>query len=241
MAGTRTTKNLIKEILQDDEVLKVMKEAVMQAIDSRFQELFTRLDEQAGEILELQHKLEASERELAIVKSNAEKDRNLITKLQSDMNAQEQYSRRNCVRIFGVQESDNENTDDIVCRIANRHLGLDLRPADIDRSHRIHRRASAPAGSSKPKAIIVKLTSYKHRQRLLMYRKKLKDTGMSICEDLTDINRSLLHDAFLATKKQNSKIMSAWSQDGRIIVAIRTTDGKTMRRQIHNKTDLNKL
>ena len=110
MAGTRTTKNLIKEILQDDEVLKIMKEAVMQAIDSRFQELFTRLDEQAGEILELQHKLEASERELAIVKSNAEKDRNLITKLQSDMNAQEQYSRRNCVRIFGVQESDNENT-----------------------------------------------------------------------------------------------------------------------------------
>ncbi|XP_071509420.1 uncharacterized protein [Diadema antillarum] len=241
MAGTRTTKNLIKEILQDDEVLKVMKEAVMQALDSKFQELFTRLEEQAGQILDLQHKVDSSERDLATLKANAEKDRHLIAKLQSDLNNQEQYSRRNCLRIFGVPEADKENTDDVVCRIANQNLGVELRRDDIDRSHRVQRRSPPPVGSSKPSAIIVKMTSYRLRQRLLTNRKKLKGTGLSICEDLTDPNRSLLHDAFLASRTQNSKVVSAWSQDGRIIVAVRTSDGKTMRRQVHSKADLTRL
>ena len=241
MAGTRTTKNLIKETLQDDEVLKVMKEAVMQAIEAKFQELFTRIDEQAGQILDLQHKVESSQRDLGTLRSNAEKDRHLIAKLQADLNNQEQYSRRNCLRIFGVPETDKESTDDIVCQIANRNLGVDLRRDDIDRSHRVQRRSPASSESSKPRAIIVKMTSYRHRQRLLMNRKELKGTGLSICEDLTESNRSLLHDAFLASKKPNSKVVSSWSQDGRILVAVRTTDGKTMRRQIHHKADLTKL
>ena len=157
------------------------------------------------------------------------------------MNNQEQYSRRNCLRIFGVPEADNENTDAIVCRIANSNLGVDLRPDNIDRSHRVRRRTPPPPGSSKPRAIIVKMTSYRHRQRLITNRKKLKGSGLSICEDLTDSNRSLLHHAFVASKKPNSKVVSSWSQDGRVIITVRTTDGKTMRRQIHDKTDLTKL
>ena len=40
-------------------------------------------------------------------KSTLNEIRNLKTKL----NDQEQYSRRNCVRFFGVPETDKENTD----------------------------------------------------------------------------------------------------------------------------------
>ena len=241
MAGTRATKSLIKEILQDEEVLKVIRDTVTQAMESKFQELLVSLEKQAGQILELEQKVKAKDSDLVALKANAEADHNRITKLQSDLNTQEQYSRRNCLRIFGVPEADDENTDAIVCRIANNNLGVDLRPNDIDRSHRIRRRSPLISGPSKPRAIIVKLTSYKHRRRLIINRKKLKGSGLSICEDLTDSNRSLLHDAFLDSKKQNSKIVSAWSQDGRIIVAVTTTNGKTMRRQIHDKTDLDKL
>lgn len=241
MSSTRATKNLIKETLQDEEVLRVMKDAVIQAMESKFQVLFDRLDQQAGQIFDLQQKAEARESELATLKSNSERDHHLIRKLQSSLNNQEQYSRRNCLRIFGVAETDDENTDAIVCRIANHNLGVELRCDDIDRSHRVGRRTPPHQGPSKPRAIIVKMTSYRHRQRLITNRKKLKGTGLSICEDLTDSNRSLLHQAFLASKTKNSKIVSSWTQDGRVIVSVRTTDGKSMRRQIHDKSDLNKL
>ena len=155
MAGTRATKSLIKETLQDEEVLKVIRDAVIQAVESKFQELLDSLEQQAGQILELEQKVKAKDNELVTLKANAEEDHNRITKLQSDMNAQEQYSRRNCLRIFGVPEADDENTDAIVCRIANNNLGVDLRPNDIDRSHRIRRRSPPTSGPSKPRAIIV--------------------------------------------------------------------------------------
>ena len=57
MAGTRATKSLIKETLQDEEVLKVIRDAVIQAVESKFQELLDSLEQQAGQILELEQKV----------------------------------------------------------------------------------------------------------------------------------------------------------------------------------------
>ena len=47
-----------------------------------------------------------------------------------------QYSRRNCVRISGAQEENNEDTDRIVHNMA-KDLNVNLTLADIDRSHRV--------------------------------------------------------------------------------------------------------
>ena len=43
----------------------------------------------------------------------------VISKLQLGIDHLKQYSRRNSVRVFGVQESRNEKTSDIVCNLAN--------------------------------------------------------------------------------------------------------------------------
>ena len=56
--------------------------------------------------------------------------------LESQVNQAEQYSRRNCLRISGIQESSNENTDEIVLKMASDN-GSGIQPIDIDRSHRI--------------------------------------------------------------------------------------------------------
>ena len=42
--------------------------------------------------------------------------------LTSDVDELEQYSRRNCLLLHGVQENENENTDDIVLRLCQRNL-----------------------------------------------------------------------------------------------------------------------
>ena len=59
MTATRssgTTKNLVTEALKDNEVLSVIKKAVTQALDSKFKELFDRIEKQEGSIFELQNK-----------------------------------------------------------------------------------------------------------------------------------------------------------------------------------------
>ena len=49
------------------------------------------------------------------------------------MDALEQYSKRNCVRIGPVPESADKNTDEIVKAVA-KSVGVDLTDDDIDRT-----------------------------------------------------------------------------------------------------------
>ena len=59
-----------------------------------------------------------------------------VIKLQRDVDDGEQYSRRNSVRISGVGESGEEDTDSIIKNIA-RDLDADITLNDTDRSHRV--------------------------------------------------------------------------------------------------------
>ena len=110
----------------------------------------------------------------------------------------EQYSRRTCIRIFGVKEEKGENTDAIAADIITNKLGIPLDPVcDIDRSHRTGKVKEASQTTSsashvhqKPRSIIVKMTTYRKRREIMLNRKKLKDTGITIVEDLTAKNQN---------------------------------------------------
>ena len=100
----------------------------------------------------------------------------LESKLSTKVDDLEQYSRRSCIRISGIEEVADENTDEIVLQLANR-IDVELNPRDIDRSHRV----GAPKRASntddmetdrqrqpqRPREIIVKLKSYQARLALL--------------------------------------------------------------------------
>ena len=51
----------------------------------------------------------------------------------------EQYGRRNILRVSGILENGNEDTDVIVKQLADK-LGVSISPFKIDRSHRVERR-----------------------------------------------------------------------------------------------------
>ena len=73
------------------------------------------------------------------------------------------------------------------------------------------------ANPSKPRDIIVKLTSY--RAKLYLRRSKLKDVGYKstfINEDLTSKRSSLLFNARALVK--SGRLLGAWSSDGTILI-----------------------
>ena len=56
--------------------------------------------------------------------------------------------------IHSVEENRNEDTDTLSINIINEHLGLDIQPSDIDRTHRIGNKHKA---RKKGRAIKIKL------------------------------------------------------------------------------------
>ena len=104
-----------------------------------------------------------------------------IAKREASADNVEQYSRRNCLRITGIAESDNENTDDIVIQLA-RSIDVDLNLQDIDRSHRLGKPGSVGESSdsgatARSRAIIVKFATYRMRAKFYKSRVLTKSRG----------------------------------------------------------------
>lgn len=146
----------------------------------------------------------------------------LETKLLTKVDDLEQYSRRSCIRISGIEEVTDENTDEIVLQLANR-LDVELNPRDIDRSHRVGAPKSVETDRqpTRPREIIVKFKSYQARLALLKGRKALRRNkeGIYINEDLTQTRKSLAYEC--RTLKRDRKISNTWVYNGNIFIAER--------------------
>ena len=103
---------------------------------------------------------------------------NAAAALDVKLDSLEQYSRRNSIRIHGMEETDGESTEEAVCKVA-RQLGVQLAPADIDRTHRLGTKATDGHQRAGPRPIICKFTSYQARALFMGARVKLKGSGIS--------------------------------------------------------------
>lgn len=141
-----------------------------------------------------------------------------VLKLEEAVDSAEQYSRRNCLRITGIQETDSEVTDDIVISLA-RSIDVELSLQDIDRSHRLGRPEPGDINTRKPRDIIVKFATYRMRAKFYKARVLTKSRGhrgVFVNEHLTKSRGRLLYQARRRVKSQQLK--SAWSSDGVILV-----------------------
>ena len=81
---------------------------------------------------------------------------NKVATLEKEADDQEQYSRRNCLLLHGIDEDQDESTDVKVINSAS----------DIDRSHRIGKKSS---GKKRP--IIIKFARYNCRRHVYHNKK----------------------------------------------------------------------
>ena len=104
-----------------------------------------------------------------------------IDLLEKKSDDREQYSRRNCLIVHGVEEQEQENTDNIVLNVIKEHLDMELSVKDLDRSHKIGKSNC----KSKRRPIIIKFISYNDRRQIFNNKKRLKGTGVSTTDSLT--------------------------------------------------------
>ena len=252
-SGDLDLDELVNKVKTSKAFQKAVDEAVKIAFQQEMSVMREAIESQEGRIHELEASNEKKAKEISHLTTQLEQQRSTIQSLQNNCNDLEQYSRRNCIRLFGVPEKKGEDSMETVCEIAKQKLGVTLPKSAIDRAHRVgqpyndrakpanatkkgNEDSPAPPRDKRPRPIIVKLISYQTRRALLSQRRKLKDTGISIHEDLTKKNQKLLSDT-----RKHSKVISAWSTDGRIVALLPATGGKTITRGIRDYNDLNIL
>lgn len=202
-------------------------------VNKSFAKLQDFIDRNEGRLHDIEVKVEAKKQELSKLQKSIDTHHDKIHNLEVATNQLEQYSRRSCLRVFGIKESPGENTDDIVCDLATNKMGVTLTQDDIDRSHRT---GAKKPNAGRPRPIIIKFTSYKKRSEFIRARRKLKGTKTTIQEDLTTKNQELYTKTFKC-----KDVLASWTSDGRIFALVKATDGKEVRKLITCTHDLDIL
>lgn len=130
----------------------------------------------------------------------------LIKKVDHKVDNLEQYTRRNNLRIYGIDEERGENTDKLIIESVNKILGPIMSIDDVERSHRIGK-----FQGNKPRPIIVKFLSYRKRKQIYDLKSKFKGTPCVINEDLTTYRYKVLQAA-----KSKYGSTHVWSSDGNL-------------------------
>lgn len=184
------------------------------------EEVYTLLKSVSYQNTEIKNKLDSLEKEiLDIRKENSElKGKNI--ELTTQVKSLERKDRENNLVFYNVKYSNEKELHDIIIHFLREKLNITLPLNEIVRVYRLgkfnNREISPP--------VLLKLTTYLRKREILINTGKLKGTGVSISEDLSEEERNrrkLIYSCYKAAKLRNC---SAKLYKDKVIV-----DGKTFK------------
>ena len=124
-------------------------------IENQVKELFILNEESRNEQIKVSESLEIFSNKFDEINRENKKKNEKIKELEktidilieknqsltSDVDELKQYSCRKCMLLYGVQENENENTDDIVLKTMSEELDIEIKENDLHRTHRIGNRS----------------------------------------------------------------------------------------------------
>ena len=186
------------ETLNNEELVNIIREVVKEEFadhEKKFSEILKshlettnqRLNEISGEVLELTKSLELTQgevkEEITCIKDDLNQVKTDLQELGEDvldpdyvtnkLIELEDRSRRNNIRIDGIEDDQKEE------------LGLE-NEVEIERCHRMKKKNKDQSNNerrSHPRTIVCKLLRFKDKQKIIQNSKKLKNTGIFVCED----------------------------------------------------------
>ena len=137
----------------------------------------------------------------------------LAKNAQSKANYNEQYSRKNNIKIHGVKEEPHENTQEVTTNLLRDVAGVTVSEDDIIAVHRI------PGKKDSTRPILLKVKNSSVKTKVMQNRPKVKSTGKyKLSDDVTALNSSLIT-RLLA----HPKIEQAWFFNGSVYGLVKTS------------------
>ena len=231
-----------KQALNDESILEKLADAVAGPMSFQINKLSDLANDLKEQVAKFKDESKTLRQEVSHLREIVMKKESEIEGLQAKMKVielsndeQEQYSRRNNLRIAGLEEVEGEDIRSTVLETFNSCLKLQppLKSENIDRIHRLGKKTTAG-----PRPVIVKFSGYDPRQRVFTSRTKLskmKSDRLSriyVNEDLTKHRAELTFKA--RTYRKSGSIADVWTNDGRVLIR----DSAGLIHQIRSESDL---
>lgn len=157
------------------------------------------------------------------LKGQLAEEKKRVNHLETLLDQQESYTRRDNLVIHGLVEKEGEITPQLVTDFFSDALKTKVESKEV-LAHRLGK-----PGSSKTRPIIVRFRDRKVRDTILRSRRKLKGSGVFISEDATQRQRELLK-----AVRESGKCPLAWTYNGRVMAKL--PDGSIREvQQVDNK------
>ena len=145
------------ELLSSEAFRNIIEQSVQKGLEKNWIKLMKDWIFFIPKSLTYNKKLINAKKEVCDVKEFIESNDVLCHQMQTHINELEQYSRRNSIRIFGIEKQTNDKLTETICKFSRQKLNIDLQPHFIDRCH--------PVGNYRNRnTVLVKFVSYKHKQ-----------------------------------------------------------------------------
>jgi len=221
---TKSAEATVNSVINSAAFEEKMTQFVKGLVEAATKEIYASFEKKLDEVTKKNEgELEKLNQQIEKLTGQLKDSNNKLIEFQNNCEELEQYSRRNCLLIAGIKQSDNEETDKIVMGLASK---MKIQPpvtvSDIDKSHRL------PSGK-----IIVKFVSRNTRDAIFS-KKKTAGENIFITESLTKIRESLLFEC--RKLKRDKKITQCWSSNG--VIKIKLNDDTVV--AVKNMEDVNK-
>ena len=134
--------------------------------------------------------------------------------LHDENDAQEQYSRRNCLLLHGVPET-QVDTDNAVLSVTNEKLGLNLTRDCIDRSHRLGQAAQSTSNGKLGLNLTRGCIDHSHRLGQAAQSTSNGKLGLNLTRDCIDRSHRLGQSSSASNGKPQPIIVKLTSYDTR--------------------------
>ena len=172
---------------------------------------------------QLTDRVKQAEKDLKTYKDKLTACEKLAIASAQKSNFNEQYSRKNNVKILNIPEGTYESEQTLTEVVITALLAkgnVDLDPQDIVAIHRI------PGKTGVPKPVLLKLKNNSVKTRIMKQRKAMKDAGQRLVDDVTKLNTGLI-----GRLMKHSRIESAWYFNGAVYG--KTTGGQRHKFEVY--------
>lgn len=185
----------ITQALQSKEFIENITSVVMSAVSIKLDKFMDEQKSLINKLVEENSKLKSENNSLS-----------------TRVDIAEQYLLRNNIRIYGVPENNAIPLNNKIIEVFNNNLGLNLTQDCFENCYRVGKDIK----TGKPRAVVVKFSTYQMKNMVFQNKAKLKSTGISVKEDLT---AARVKTFVYACDKFNYR--NVWSRDGVIYAKVK--------------------
>lgn len=199
-------------------------------LDATVSDLTASLEFSQNEIDSLKSTIKTHEAENLASKKTIDKLTQQIKDMEDRMNYQEDYSRRNNIRISGVQELNSEQTWEQTAAVVTSLLQdkLQLPDLELERAHRVgqHR-------DGRPRPIVARFSRFCDREAVMRSARKLRGTNVYLNDDLCAASQAIKNAQLPQLKQARALGKIAYFRHTKLIVKERHDSDMTAQNQVH--------